>query len=323
MKKRLIVHIGANKTGSSSIQDFLWTNRKVLRQEGLLLPGEKFELLSRNRGTTTEFENLIKSPNGSRILADAIIKLAETAPEGHTILLTAENLAAHPAAPALFSDLTQHFEMKIKLYVRRQDEYLLSSWQQWYSKVGSDFWAWTTSSVGTLGDWRRYIENWEKVVSPSNISVRVFERAKLDSGDVVVDFYNRLHLDIPLADLEYQQRKLNPGLSDAVIDLVKGNKTIFKSAHDNGFHEFVQKMTGDAYMKSSRQSPITFEQRTAILSRYAESNRWLQRNYFNDGALFAAIERSDYEPSASTNIESEKLEFIVSLLYQMYIRNNK
>lgn len=322
MKKRLIVHIGANKTGSSSIQDFLWNNRKALRQGGLLVPGEKFKLLSPNRGTTAEFENLIKSPNGSRILADAIIKLADTAPEGHTILLTAENLAAHPAAPALFSDLAQYFELEIKLYVRRQDEYLISSWQQWYSKVGSDFWAWITSSIGTLGDWRRYIENWEKLVAPANISVRVFERAKLDSGDVVVDFYNRLHLDTSFADLKYQRRKLNPGLSEAVIDLVKGNKTIFKNAHDGGFHEFVQNMTGDTYMKSSRQSPITFEQRTAILSRYAESNRWLQQNYFNNGALFAAVERSDYEPSASTSIDSEKLEFIVSLLYQMYIRNN-
>ena len=52
MKRRLVVHIGANKTGSSSIQLFLWTNRNALRERGILVPGQKFAASSPQRATT-------------------------------------------------------------------------------------------------------------------------------------------------------------------------------------------------------------------------------------------------------------------------------
>ncbi|MCA1714887.1 MAG: hypothetical protein LC715_07205 [Gammaproteobacteria bacterium] len=325
MSKRLIVHIGANKTGSSSIQHFLWTNRQAMRSAGVLVPGEKFQLSSNERGTTSEFEALLDDPDGAGKLAEKIRLVATSVPEAQAIVLTAENLAANPAAPSLFRDLAQDFDIQIKLYIRRQDEYILSTWQQWYSKIETDFWAWATTTIRKLGDWRSYLEKWETLVPRTSISVRVFERSQLDAGDVVVDFYNHLGLDIPFDRFSYDRRKLNPGLSDAVVDLVKGNKLIFDNAHDGGFYAFVEKMTGDQYMRRGRQSLITYDQRMAILGSYIASNQWVLQHYFPPGTphLFIPPKPADYEFVSPESTDREKLEFLVSLLYRMYLQQNR
>jgi hypothetical protein len=39
MARRVFLHIGAPKTGSTYVQDVLWTNRDAVRRAGLLLPG--------------------------------------------------------------------------------------------------------------------------------------------------------------------------------------------------------------------------------------------------------------------------------------------
>lgn len=39
MVSRLVVHIGAPKSGSTFVQDILWSNRNLLAAEGIELPG--------------------------------------------------------------------------------------------------------------------------------------------------------------------------------------------------------------------------------------------------------------------------------------------
>lgn len=41
MARRVFVHIGAPKTGSTYVQNMLWANREALKESGLLLPGPK------------------------------------------------------------------------------------------------------------------------------------------------------------------------------------------------------------------------------------------------------------------------------------------
>ena len=325
MSKKVVVHIGANKTGSSAIQKFLSLNCEALRKQGLVIPSQDFTLSNQVSGFHVfAFEELFRAPRGRQQLEAAMNVIADSHVGAKAIVLSAENLAANPAGPALFAGLVEKFDVQIVLYVRRQDEYILSSWQQWYSKVSADFWAWAIGVAGTLGDWRAYLERWEAVVPRAQITVRVFERARLDGGDAVLDFYNRLGLDAPFESMRYPQDKVNPSFSDAVMDLVKGNKLIFKSAHDNDFYNFVLEMTGDRYVRNSRQSPITFSQRLAILRKYADSNRWVQEAYFagRSGGLFSNPLESDFDHASPETMQAEKMEFLATLLYGLHKKGN-
>lgn len=320
-RQRLIVHVGANKTGSSAIQRFLSLNRDLLREHGVVVPDQDLAQGDQVTGFHVfAFEKLFRDPGGRRQLEAAMDAIASSQPEAKAIVLSAENLIANPAAPGLFAGLVEAFDVQVVLYVRRQDEYILSSWQQWYSKVSGDFWAWAIGAVGSLGDWRAYLERWEAVVPRERITVRVFERAKLDGGDAIVDFYNRLGVEAPFDSLRYPQAMVNPSFSDAVLDLVKGNRFIFRDAHDNDFYNFVMAMTGDRYVRKGRQSPITFEQRRGILGKYAESNNWVKQNYFGNSGeeLFSMPARSDFDNASREATQAEQMEFLASMIYAMH-----
>jgi len=56
VKKKLIIHIGPAKTGSTFIQDFMYNNKKFLETNKVLYPiagdiktGEKLEVLFKNK----------------------------------------------------------------------------------------------------------------------------------------------------------------------------------------------------------------------------------------------------------------------------------
>jgi hypothetical protein len=324
MPKKLILHIGANKTGSSAVQRFLSINSLALREEGIIVPDSEFQVAQRTQGNHVfGIQQLLDSPlDGRKRLEGAIDAVDVAHPEASAILLSAENLTANPAAPSLFEGLVNRYDIKVIIYIRRQDEYILSSWQQWYSKISADFWAWILSVVGVLGDWRAYLENWESVIPRDKITVRIYERSKLDGEDVVADFYSMLGISKPLSAFTYQEDVTNPSFSDAIMDLVKGNELIFQNAHDNDFYNFVVKMTGNKYTKTARQSPISFLQRQSILEKYKQQNSWVKESYFPHigGQLFSPPKESDYDYSSPDDFDQQKLEFLTSMLYQMYKR---
>jgi len=324
MSKKLIVHIGANKTGSSAVQRFLSMNNLALRAEGIIVPDNGLRVADKIEGHHVwGFQEFLKDASEGRKQLEAAIDAVDLAhPSASAILLSAENLAANPAAPSLFEDLVKRYDTKVIIYIRRQDEFILSSWQQWHSKISADFWAWVISVVGRLGNWRAYLQNWETVIPRDDIIVRVFERSKLEGGEVIADFYSMLDISKPLSALAHPKGTVNPSFSDAIVDLVKGNELIFRNTHDNDFYNFVVKMTGDKYIKTTRQSSISFLQRQSIINRYKTQNNWVKENYFPhiDGELFSPPKERDYDYISPDDLERQKLEFLVSMLYQTYKR---
>ena len=139
---------------------------------------------------------------------------------------------------------------------------------------------------------------------------------------MIADFYSMLDVSKPFDELTYPQGAVNPSFSDAIMDLVKGNDLVFQNVHDNDFYNFVLKMTGDRYTKSSRQSPISFAQRQSLLARYEEQNDWVRRNYLPHvgGRLFTPPRETDYEYISSDELDHQKLEFLTTMLYQIYKR---
>lgn len=320
-RKSLIVHVGGNKTGSSAIQGFLSLNADAFRKHGIVIPDQNLEGVGPPSGFHVfAFEKLFRDSQGSARLSAALGQIFESAGDARTVLLSAENLAANPAAPALFSGLRDKYDVRIILYVRRQDDYLLSSWQQWYAKVSNDFWAWMTSVVGLMGNWRTYLEQWETTIARELITVRVYERNRLDGGDAIRDFHNCLGTDAPFQSMRYPAQRINPSYSDAIADLVKGNEAIFENAHDNRFYAFVKQVSGDRYTRNSRHSIITYQQRMAILQRYADANAWVLDNYFpgSSGSLFSMPKPENYEYLTPDAMHAEQLEFLVTALYSTY-----
>jgi hypothetical protein len=281
-KQTIILHIGSNKTGSSAIQEFLRVNAELLKTAGLVVaPGDLTPHGAVTGQHVPTIEALRRNTEGGRADMDARLKALTTAlAPGAKLLISAENLSNPAGANELFVQAAKDYDLHVVLYIRRQDDLLLSSWQQWSSKITDDFWAWMLQSVGVRGDWRVVLMQWEQIVQRENISVRIYDRAKLAGGDVVEDFAELLGIAQLLGQCRRGNGDANPSYSEAVLDFVKGNPQLFRNEHDAGFYRAIEALTGDAFHRKPRESMLTLKQRQAILARYNPSNVWVRQRYF-------------------------------------------
>jgi hypothetical protein len=316
--KTLVLHIGANKTGSSAIQAFLRLNAAELARSGLFVAPSDLSLDGEISGQHVWFveELLSDIPAGGRRIARRIDKLMAGLPEDARLLISAENLSNGTGAERVFGGLAETYDVQVLFYVRRQDELLLSSWQQWESKISGDFWAWLTDCVGIRGNWRSVLQAWENVVPRNNITVRIYERSRMPDGDVIADFARALGLSERLSELQRPEGVVNASYADAVVELAKGNRALFHDKHDNDFYNAVEQLTEGRYHRNPRESVITHEQRRAILRRYVESNEWVRAHYFPDlPELFVRPKPADYIVLDGDGIEARKWELAASLIF--------
>lgn len=321
-RRKIILHIGAPKTGSTAIQNFLGLNAEALRTEGIIVPDDDLGMSGPVSGShLRKMVELRENPvEGGKALEIAIANIFESANGASAILISAEHLAANKSGPRLFERLAESHDIEVILYIRRQDEFILSAWQQWGAKTEEDFLAWLLSVVGRQADWAAYLKNWETIVPRDKITVRIFDRRQMKDGDVIADFFDLLGLSTPFKAFTYPPSLANPSLAEAIVDLVRGSKHAFRDRHDNRFQGFVHDVSGDRFVKNSRESILTAAQRRAIVKRYAASNRWVRQNYFPDRKedLFAPIEDGNYFCPTRGEWRRQQLEFLALALYGLY-----
>jgi hypothetical protein len=316
MNPRLIIHIGANKTGSSAIQSFLRLNWKLLRSRGYFVPDQNLgnsENITGDHGL--HLQHLFDHSDYASLKAK--IKLLMNS-ESNVVLISAENLS-NGQNFQLFNQIVHGIECKVILYIRRQDDIITSSWQQWNSKIETDFHAWLILALQRLGHWQRCIAGWETVVGAGNVISRIFQRSDLVSGDVVDDFISLLALGDPLPNFLRPESPVNPSYSDVITSIVSGCNFIFANEHDNKFYEMVRKLTGDTFVAKNKISLLSRAQRETVIEYYRPENEAVCRKYFPGRSnLFDAVDHSRYEYLTSDELRKRQLEFLVSLIYAMY-----
>jgi hypothetical protein len=317
MDSRLLLHIGANKTGSSAVQNFLGVNAPALRELGYLVPDRLLGISDRVTGEHVfAFQDMFNKSNraGLESKLRALVKS-----DAKAVLVSAENLS-NGTNFQFFNKLLQGIDCKVVLYIRRQDELLTSSWQQWYSKGELDINAWLILALQQYGQWLRCIDGWEQVVGVGNVIVRVFQRSDLKNADVIDDFLGVAGIEAPEGGFVRTSELINPSYSDLITQLVSGSKFIFANAHDNDFYKMVERLTGDHYInKNRRVSLITPQQRDKIIEYYRLQNEAVCRRFFpNRPQLFESVDHSKYHYLTREEFSRRQLEFLASLIFAMY-----
>jgi len=326
MTQRLTVHVGAMKTGSSAIQTFLNRNAEVLRRDGIVVPDENLELVRPVTGDQVFFFDQRRDKSSQDAGADILKRLSLLFSDESVrqVVISAENLAEPEGVFARwFEVLGTSYETEVIIYLRRQDNLLISAWQQWFAKVSEDiwddFWSWLLTCVGVLGNWQTVLQHWERAVGRERMRVRLYEPRHLIDGDVVDDFRQYL-LMTDEQQLAANGHRVNASFCEAIVDLVPGGG-FFRGAHDDAFYLFLEWMLGDTCHRRPHESPITYRQRLAILERYAESNRWVRANYF-DGqdlpeTLFDMPTPEQYRKPTREELTREQLQIMGRLVFEV------
>jgi hypothetical protein len=317
LARKIVLHIGAAKTGSSAIQAFIRANLDFFNDHGFVVPDRMAGLGQRITGEhVMSLQKLITDPDPSRIV-EVFAELRDKPEDGRTVLISAENLS-NLGKHARFGAALEGFDPTVILYIRRQDELLTSAWQQWHSKVEGDFNAWLIKGLREYGHWDRVIEQWESVVGKGRVKVRVFDRADLVEGDVLRDFLYCLGLDSksdkPLTDLGV----INPSYTDIITPLVQGNRGIFSDPNDSAFYDMVGDLTGDDYISGRKVSLLSLGQRESIQFYYRDINRRVCKEYFPGRAqLFLPLNHAKYDYLSADQMMERQMKFLTHLIFKL------
>jgi len=293
----LYIHIGMGKTGTSSIQNFLAGNHKVL-----------WNLCS------CLYPNMVMSDflNGSFInhqklfLADDIKSRKEkilTAVDfcrkhsRNKIIFSAEALFEDNDGPALAKELSEipGVNLKIIVYIRRQDQWLESAWKEWGYK--SNKYRDISHYIQQRDcNWLKALRRWEGAVGRARIIVRCYEKAQMPDG-LIPDFFQTVGIDYN-ANKWRPQKDLFKGFKGDVMEVIFLNKRFCTGDSDTRLQGFFERNLDESFQKESFKSYsfLSPTEKISVLTRYESANQTIAREFLgrDDGVLF-------YEPWPEPN----------------------
>lgn len=293
----LILHIGTEKTGTTSVQNFFRTNRDKLAKRGILYPlapGQrnhtglaaaaqevsKRDPLRKTAGLKTD-EHVRKFRG--KLLADLEreanarpFKLAVMSNEhcSSRLLEDEEVVWLRDKLAKLFS------KIRIVVYLRRQDDFLLSTYSTSVKSGGMQPLALPTErKVQIRYDHWDLLSRWERVFGRENIVCRRFEKSALKNGDIVDDFLDAVGIDP--APVYEKPENVNESLDGQSLEYLRlFNKFVPRFAQ--GDLNPVRGNIADMLSRYSDGPLLTLpEQELAdFQASFADSNRRVAEEYF-------------------------------------------
>lgn len=310
---KIKLHIGANKTGSSAIQRFIRENLNNFQKHGITIPDTRLN----DTGVVTgehsfSFESFFHEDFPGAQLREKLDRLAS---RGHKeIALSAESLS-NMGKTDFFGPVFSDYDTEVLLYIRRQDDLLLSTWQQWSSKRETNLSDWLERAKTKIGQWDSLIRAWAEYVGFEKIHVRVFERSEMKNQNIAHDAFDFFFKDQSQDEFDFSIGEVNPSFSDLIVPLVSGNNAIFQTTHDNEFYHLVRELTGDEYIGKKRISLITEKERLLLLKSYEDCNEWVREKYFpNKKSLFAPLDHSKYRYLSKEEMLFEQMRFVTAMM---------
>lgn len=125
MSRRIVLHIGMERTGTSAVQRFLARNRTALRLMGVRYPRPR-------SGAPEKHQDLVHAiRSGDDEAIRALVAAYTEGARAPITVLSAEGLSGpDPAYARALSPLAGKFDVRVVVYLRRQDEWALSAYKQ-------------------------------------------------------------------------------------------------------------------------------------------------------------------------------------------------
>ncbi len=281
---QLILHLGGPKCGSTAIARFLNVNCENLAKNGVLVPGQGLDPNHpRKGGQSIIFQQAYKHPEKEQFIFEKLTNLRRfmVANGFSKLAFSAEILGNHHnGLSACFQRAAELFDCEVVMYVRRQDDFIASGWKQWGLKEFVSPQEWIDHCLSRdMGDWYKRLQPWRALFGTDSISVRIYDRNRLENGSVVEDFLALTGL--AFGNCTIPSAPVNPSIGDTLARLAHRARDVFRDQHDLDLYRVMGALVGDAaYAGCSPTAFVTRTQRMNIVAHYEPSNRLLRQVYF-------------------------------------------
>lgn len=313
----MYLHIGQHKTGSTSIQIFLTKNRDLLYDYNFLYPDilglenshyfSWFFSFGHKKILDSEFQVVDK------IIDDIIDKSMK---EQKDIILSSEILTSNSTEEKLqkIKSRFNNFHIKILCYLRRQDEYAESFYNQ-IIKNGRTL-SFADYIRSNNFDWNIMLADYESIFGSENLFIFPYDLNKLNDFDIFDHFLNVLGIDNSRDFIKLKKRENESYPNDILLLLrllnsYNTNSSIFKNQL-NPFIDFFDHYIDSDPLIFRNYSLFSFEERVNFLAKYINSNQLLSKKYLKiDSNFFSEIENSYKDRFHIEKIDDEKILFLI------------
>ncbi|KAJ3054323.1 hypothetical protein HK102_011541 [Quaeritorhiza haematococci] len=229
------------------------------------------------------------------------------------LLISSENLSnlVYAHALELHRLIASRCERtKVFYYVRRQDDWILSSWQQWHHKAGVALEAWVDHCIERrIPDFLATANSFEDVYGAGSLSVVPLHGSAFGAGGLLPDFYRRAGIE--MADGSRGDPISNQAVNPYLCDILARIPSVFESQHhDMEVAARLARHVSSADLLFRRHGEFMNDAvRNRILDHFAPDNRELHRRYFGHldfDALFGRVPTVAEDSRTATEIEAIK-----------------
>ena len=289
---QVTIHIGLEKTGTSSIQGFLNENRSVLLTQGVLFPispGKSNQrrlpaaAMSDDVGIRAQAIKRFGPDFGTRLVRELQAEIAGSGAD--RLLLSSEHCSARLQTVEEVQRLkgiikTFGDEITVLVYLRRQDEFLTSIYSTAIrSGYTERFKVPTSTRPHRRYDYRGLLELWSGVFGREAIRARLFQPSAWVGGHLLTDFCDAAALDPK--DTPAPLR--NESMSVEALELLRLINTAAGVGRDRSTIRAAIKVTQGPKLS------IDSDTRRAFLQNFDSDNRWVAETFFGRSTLFDEV----------------------------------
>jgi hypothetical protein len=281
--KKIYVHIGWHKTGSSSIQEFLLTNKHdLIEREKIYYPSEGM-LICAHHPIAWAFQDKKSSPwgivdipqEGPEKFIQEIYDAAELAGCNSVVISSEEFCFLNASQIKQFKSALEkyHFDANIVAYIRRQDNLIESAYNMevkwWGSRLRMSFQEYVNAHTPYIS-YTQVLKGWADVFGVESLIVRPFSQEKLVGGDARDDFCEILKIN--LSQLEKSTARINDSLASQSLEFMRLMNSLMMSREENEriLSRLIAFEISEALPKCVLFSP---EERLAFMGRLDATNK--------------------------------------------------
>jgi len=354
---KAVIHIGTQKTGTTTIQSFLGTNRKKLKKRGIFLstdgskrykatwlrhaaeiyhePELSFCASSLPRETQPSLNNRWQKYRRKIKVKARQCEIRINCCKDDLVLFSDEGLCclSQQGVENLKEMVDSQFDdVEIVLYLRRQPEYLVSFYNMGNAIASgrSIFDYLDMPEERSRLAYHKMVERWS-VFGKDKLKIRIFDKTEFHDNDLLSDFANIVGFD--MMGLErVEDRHLS--LGSAEVEFFRALYTHFHSQETDVNvrslkRYFSKRLSGPKKLnkppktEDSKAYYLSRKEAQRILDQFREGNDWIAREYLGRDKLFSEdVSMYPEEVAAPHQLTLERsIEISAQLLAKIHSQN--
>ena len=307
--KTLYVHIGSPKTASTALQFFCVDNSDLLNRKGYCYPlfPQTYPDASRIRAyfLIVKLKNRLGRRSRKweeKVFREGMEVIHKSFENYDNVIISDERIwrSMDIERKDLWERLAEEgrkggFQIRAVAYVRRQDKFLISLWNQQIkiikvalAKCTIEEWMNKVNLRARL-EYADKLDRIAKVIGKENVIVRRFD-GNFEGGSIYADFLSAVGLSLT-DEYEIKQEVVNIGLYGNTQELKRVINFLPQMIQDRNTQNFIMEMLQECSEISKKNYPcemLSKEEIEALLKEHEAGNRKIAQEYLQDptGELF-------------------------------------